>query len=55
MKMIPETRQIIIICVGLIALTAIIGWGFGSIKTEDVLVVVIPVITGFFTLLKGEQ
>jgi len=53
--MIPQTRQIIIICIGLIAMAAMIGWGFGGIETEDVLVVVIPIVTGFFTLLKGEE
>jgi hypothetical protein len=53
--MVPKTRQYIIICIGLVALFAVLGWGFGDIKTDDVLIILLPVITGFFTLLKGEQ
>ncbi len=53
--MIPKTRQYIILCIGLIAACTVIGWGFGGIETDDVLLILIPVITGFFTLLKGEQ
>lgn len=53
--MIPQTRQIIIICIGLVALASVVGWGFGRIETEDVLIILLPIVTGFFTLLKGEQ
>jgi hypothetical protein len=55
MKMIPQTRQIIIVCLGLIGLGTVVGWGLNAIRTEDVFVIVLPIITGFFTLLKGEQ
>lgn len=53
--MIPQTRQVIVACIGLVAISAVVGWGFGGIKTDDVLVILLPIITGFFTLLKGEQ
>lgn len=53
--MIPKTRQYIILCIGLIATCTVIGWGFGDIATDDVLMILLPIITGFFTLLKGEQ
>lgn len=53
--MIPKTRQIIVSCIGLIAISAVVGWGFGDIQTDDVLVILLPIVTGFFTLLKGEQ
>jgi hypothetical protein len=55
MNMIPQTRQIIIVCLGLIGLGTVAAWGLSAIRTEDAFVIVLPIITGFFTLLKGEQ
>jgi hypothetical protein len=52
--MVPKTRQYIILCIGLVAVSAVFGWGFGDIQTDDVLLVLLPIVTGFFTLLKGE-
>jgi hypothetical protein len=53
--MIPETKQIIVMCIGLVAFCTVIGWAFGGIASGDARLIVLTAFTGFFTLLKGEQ
>jgi len=52
---VPKTKQMMVGFLGLIAIGTIIGWSVKAIETKDALLVIVPVVTGFFTLLKGEQ
>lgn len=55
MKITPHTRRIIVACMGAMGLTAGIGWAVGTISTNDALLVILPMMTGFFSLLRGES
>lgn len=55
MKFTPTSKRMIIAAIGLVAVGCIAGWAFGGIDTKDALIVVTPIITGFFTLLRGED
>ena len=54
MKITPHTRQLIIGTMGLIGSIAAIGWMIGKIDTNDVLLVILPLFTGYFSLLQGD-
>ena len=49
------TKRLIISIMGFITAIVSVGWGFGSIETKDALLVIIPLFTGFFSLLKGQE
>ena len=49
------TKRLIILIMGLITFGVTVGWGFGSIETKDALLVIMPLFTGFFSLLKGQE
>ena len=54
-KMTPKTRRIMVGFLGVIGIGAIGGSAFGSLETSDAMVIVVAIITGFFSLLKGER
>jgi len=55
MELMPITKRLIISIMGIIALVVGVGWGFGNIETKDALLVILPLFTGFFSLLKGQE
>jgi len=55
MEITPLTKRLIVSAMGLIGAIAAGGWAFGAIETKDAILVIIPLFTGFFSLLKGEQ
>jgi len=50
----PLTKRIMLSILGIACLGAIAGTAWGNLDFKDALIIVSPVITGFFTLLKGE-
>ena len=55
MKLLPYTKQLIISIMGIITVVVAMGWAFGDIETKDALLVILPLFTGFFSLLKGQE
>lgn len=53
MNITPHTRRIIVLCIGITGLAVAIGWSMGGIEANEALLVIIPILTGFFSLLKG--
>ena len=54
-KITPTTRRLMVGGFCVIGLGAILGSAFGAFETGDTMVVTMAIITGFFTLLKGES
>ena len=53
--MTPSTRKFIVGSLGAIGLAVAVGWSIGKVPTEDALLIISPMMTGFFSLLKGED
>jgi len=53
--LLPKTRRLIIFFLGVISVAATVGWAFFGVDIKDAMLIVGPAMTGFFTLLKGEQ
>jgi hypothetical protein len=52
-KLMPLTKQIIIIVIGLIAVVTSAGWAFTDLDTKDALLVISPIVTGLFALIQS--
>lgn len=50
-----RTKQLLVI--GIIAMAVIVsmGWAIGKIEVKDALLILLPIQTGFFTMLKGTE
>jgi len=55
MEITKVTKRMIILIMGVIGSIAAVGWAFGGIETKDALLVIMPLYTGFFSLLKGQE
>ena len=55
MNITPHTRRYIVGGMSIIGTVVAIGWVIGAIETKDALLVIMPLFTGFFSLLKGEE
>jgi len=51
----PTTKRIIVGGISFIAIGAVIGWCSGLIDAKDAVIIIMPIITGFFSLLKGVE
>jgi len=54
-ELLPKTRRMVIFFLGVVVIIASWGWAFGDVDIKDAMLIVGPAMTGFFTLLKGEQ
>jgi hypothetical protein len=54
-KLSPTTRQLMVGGLCVIGLGSILGAAFGNLEMQDTMMVTMAIITGFFTLLKGED
>ncbi len=52
MDLTPRTKRICVFFIGLIAMGTVAGFSFGSIAFEDASLIVMPIITGLFALVK---
>ena len=50
----PLTKRLMLCFLGVGCLSAIAGTAWGNMDFKDALIIISPIITGFFTLLKGE-
>ena len=48
----PKTKRLIVIGISLIGICVALGWAAELIKAENALLVILPILTGFFGLLK---
>ena len=55
MEITPITKRIMLIIMGLVALITTVGFAFGDVDIKDALLVILPLFTGFFSLLKGME
>lgn len=55
MPIMPENKKLIIVGLIIISVITLIGVGVDKITSNDAMLIIIPVITGFFTLLKTED
>ena len=51
----PTTKRIIVGGIASVALGVVVGWCSGLINANDASLVIMPIITGFFGLLKGVE
>ena len=55
MKITPHTKRIIVGAMGLIGLAAAVGLAVGTVDIKDASIIIMPMMTGFFSLLKGQE
>ncbi|MCP3924909.1 MAG: hypothetical protein GY714_20210 [Desulfobacterales bacterium] len=49
----PKTKRLIVVGISLIGFAVAVGWAGKFISANDALLVILPILTGFFGLLKG--
>lgn len=50
----PQIELAIVMLIGVIGIGATLGWVFGNVDTKDVMMVISPIVTGFFAMVRGQ-
>ena len=53
MNLTPVTKRISVVSIGLIAVSTMVGFGFGSITFDQANLVIMPIVTGLFALINN--